>query len=232
MTRLKMLLSIGLFIAASTFLTIGNVQAKGEFGSDVNNFCQDSNPYSGDCLLCHTSDKKEQTPAKDAYSAGELCFFCPNDSACTGGPIDADNDGFNSDSDCNDNDPAINPGANEICADAVDNDCNGLIDVQDPACGTLVCTDTDGDGYSMEGGDCGLMDCVINDPDIYPGAPEVCNDGIDQDCSGKDKTKGKGCKVSRGKEGKGKTCSDNLDNDGDGDIDCNDASCNSNRSCR
>jgi len=234
MTRLKMLLSIGLFIAASTFLTVGNVQAKGEFGSDVNNFCQDSNPYSSnDCLLCHTAnDKKDPTPAKGAYSSGQWCYFCPNDSACTGGPVDNDKDGFNSDADCNDNNPAINPGANETCDDSVDNDCNGLIDEQDPACGTVVCTDTDGDGYSEEGGACGLIDCVTTDPDIYPGALEVCNDGIDQDCSGKDKTKGKGCKVSRGKEGKGKTCSDGLDNDGDGAVDCSDNGCSSNRSCR
>jgi len=30
--------------------------------------------------------------------------------------------------DCNDNDPAINPGASEVCGDLVDNDCDGQVD--------------------------------------------------------------------------------------------------------
>ena len=42
-------------------------------------------------------------------------------------------------------------------------------------------TENDGDTYSENEGDC-------NDkaPAIYPGAIEICGDGIDQDCSGGD----------------------------------------------
>jgi hypothetical protein len=60
------------------------------------------------------------------------------------------------------------------------------------------CTDSDNDGYFAEPG-CGqLYDCN-DDPTtggfrIYPGAPEIACDGIDQDCSGADKTKGRGCR--------------------------------------
>ena len=36
---------------------------------------------------------------------------------------DLDNDGYASDVDCNDNDPAINPGEAELC-DEVDHDCD------------------------------------------------------------------------------------------------------------
>jgi len=44
------------------------------------------------------------------------------------------------------------------------------------------CRDLDGDGHGDEayGGD----DCDDARPDVHPGAPEVCNDGVDQDCDG------------------------------------------------
>jgi len=41
---------------------------------------------------------------------------------------DRDGDGFDTSTDCNDFDAASNPGATEICADGIDNDCNGIID--------------------------------------------------------------------------------------------------------
>ncbi len=53
-----------------------------------------------------------------------------------------DGDGYNSldscdlPSDCNDNDPAIHPGAEENCTDNIDNNCNGLVDCEE---GPNVC---------------------------------------------------------------------------------------------
>ena len=66
------------------------------------------------------------------YFADVSQFLDPNTS-CT----DADNDGSCLESgDCDDADPSVYPGATETCDDGVDNDCDGLVDSADPACGT------------------------------------------------------------------------------------------------
>ena len=53
---------------------------------------------------------------------------------------------------------------------------------------TQQCTDTDGDGYFVEAA-CGAeADCDDADETIYPGALEIKNDGVDQDCNGSDLT--------------------------------------------
>lgn len=68
--------------------------------------------------------------------------------ASPGGCTDADNDGFCSDVDCNDNNAAINPGAAEVCGDLIDNNCNGAIDE-----GCSVCTPS-GAACSVNGDCC------------------------------------------------------------------------------
>lgn len=54
------------------------------------------------------------------------------DTACD--PTDADADGYIASSDCNDQNAAINPGAQEICDDTIDNDCDDFVDTGDVDC--------------------------------------------------------------------------------------------------
>jgi hypothetical protein len=92
--------------------------------------------------------------------------------------------------DCDDADPAINPGATEIC-DGIDQDCDS---VPDDGTQILLYTDTDGDGFGLGGTErlgCddeegpGVAtedgDCDDDNTEIHPGATEVC-DEVDNNC--------------------------------------------------
>ena len=48
--------------------------------------------------------------------------------------------------------------------------------------GVTCCLDNDGDGFGDEA--CGGPDCDDTDPAVYPGAEEICDDGIDNNCDG------------------------------------------------
>jgi hypothetical protein len=92
------------------------------------------------------------------------------------------------------------------------------------------CVDADGDGVTLCDGD-----CDDGDVSVYPGASEVCNDGIDQDCNGKDKTKGCGGGKKGGggpSGGGGENCKNGTDDDGDGLVDCADPDCSRKKFCR
>ena len=103
------------------------------------------------------------------------------DKACPPDPADVDDDGdkiTENQGDCDDTDAGIYPGAKEICDDRIDQDCDGF-DEECPPDPTDV--DDDGDGVTENQGDCDDADAGI-----YPGAKEICDDRIDQDCDGFD----------------------------------------------
>jgi hypothetical protein len=86
---------------------------------------------------------------------------------------DDDGDGwFSCGGDCDDDDPAVHPGALEL-ANGGDDDCDG--DIDEPS--SASSTDDDGDGFSEDAGD-----CDDEDPDVFPGALETL-DGVDEDCN-------------------------------------------------
>lgn len=179
--------------------------------------CTPAAPYTctkgGDC----NDDNKDINPGEDEIcgnSVDENCNGSTNDPGaigCKAYYLDHDNDGYGTDQekclclpkgeyratkkgDCNDDDPLINPGEDEICGNLVDENCNGSTD--EP--GAKGCTDYyydgDGDGWGSEkvkpvclcaatadfhvtrGGDCDDAD-----KDVHPGAVEIC-DHKDNDC--------------------------------------------------
>ena len=112
------------------------------------------------------------------------------DCRCT----DNDHDGYGTqnmmccqypESDCDDGEETVNPGAVEECYDDIDNDCDMLVDCDDPDCD---CIDNDLDGYGSPANPwCCLYpeeDCDDWDANVYPGATEICDDDIDNDCDG------------------------------------------------
>jgi hypothetical protein len=103
---------------------------------------------------------------------------------------DNDADGYLSDEDCDDSDPAINPGSEEIC-DGIDNDCDNQAD-EDVTDSFYADADQDGFGNNdistlacevPSGFVSNGSDCDDTDPTSYPSAEEVC-DGVDNDCNG------------------------------------------------
>jgi MYXO-CTERM domain-containing protein len=102
---------------------------------------------------------------------------------------DLDGDGYPESTDCDDADPAVFPGATELC-NGGDDDCDGVADDGLSTYDWYV--DDDGDGYGdvFDRNDCtpptaGYVelsgDCNDLDGSTYPGAVELC-DGVDNDC--------------------------------------------------
>ena len=215
---MKRLLTLSTVAFVSLLFVVTVSQAKNSYLNGVNSNCGTS--FS--CDICHIDPKGggPLTAGGDDYvaSGSDTCTFCA--SVCDSGSCtDADADSYAAESncgtsvDCVDSNPAINPGAIEVCDDGIDNDCDGQVDCSDNECDSQ-CPST---------------------------SPEVCNDGIDNDgdrkvdCSDRDCRKDPACTDSGstgGSEGKGKTCSDGQDNDGDSLIDCADSDCSASRACR
>jgi len=133
----------------------------------------------------------------DGYSTCEL--DCDDTEAALH-PDDGDGDGQSPcDGDCDDADPARFAGAAEAC-NGIDDDCDGDLpadeldgdgdgfstceldcDDGDPA---LNPADEDGDGYDTCGNTTGVADCDDSLAGVHPGATEICENGLDDDCSG------------------------------------------------
>ena len=119
----------------------------------------------------------------DGYGDGDLA-----ETAC-----EPDSSFVADDTDCDDADAAVNPGAVETCNE-IDDDCDGEADEAGATGAAVWYRDADGDG---EGSDAAVdtveacsapdgyagnpEDCDDMDPTVYFGATEVCN-GVDDNC--------------------------------------------------
>jgi hypothetical protein len=103
----------------------------------------------------------------DTGSGGDDTGAGGDDTGGDTGPVDTDGDGYSAEEDCDDSDASVNPGAEEVAYDGVDNDCDEA----------TADDDLDGDGYGYE------EDCDDDDADLSPDAEEVC-DGVDNNCDG------------------------------------------------
>jgi len=140
-------------------------------------------------VLLACTDKSSGDDSGQAQETGET--------GTTPAAVDDDEDGHASlatgGDDCDDANPAIHPGADEVC-DEVDQDCDGEIDEGALDAGTWY-ADLDDDGYGdpdaplsactqPEASSSDATDCDDAEFMTHPGADEVCGDGQDNGCDG------------------------------------------------
>ncbi|MDP2313236.1 MAG: MopE-related protein [Pseudomonadota bacterium] len=151
----------------------------------IGNWCSTSSNASGVVSVNNTWRWYDTTTtANDEFGTpGAANYDCLT-------PDDLDGDGVTDTTDCNDLDPAVYPGAPELC-NSVDDDCDTVVD---DGVSTTWYADTDADGYgdsatpttacatAPTGFVADATDCDDTTNLRSPGNIEICQDLVDNDC--------------------------------------------------
>lgn len=199
--------------------------------------------------LCSDGEDNDGDMLMDC--ADPSCHGHPNVTVCVEtncDPNDGNDDDMDGFTDCADEDcflDAACAGENEVgntdCDDNADNDNDGPVDCQEYSCRVTadVCTETGNEctGGMDEDGDM-FADCADRDCQYDLQCPNaevtdaLCSDGINNDASMtntytdcEDFSCQQSPLVMSACEGNAVTCSDGIDNDGEGNIDCEDFAC-------
>ena len=187
------------FMGSRTMVVSSLAIADADEGFDLDLDGKPDNKLSPLAALANDSIKMSFTQKHDIILPIEMFGYEGSDNTCTKfvyyvGKFNKDRDADGKDTnwtpgsgDCDDTDPAIHPGATENLSNRVDDDCDGIADNMTPGSKPMDQADMDGDGYSLAQGDC---DDRADAAHIamakmrHPGAMDICDDGIDEDCDG------------------------------------------------
>jgi hypothetical protein len=195
----------------------------------------DDEDCDGEALECRFADRDGDGYAEEARAGGlpggdcddtdrfvnplarEVCGN-EDDEDCDGEALecrfaDRDGDGYAEEArtggfpggDCDDANRFVNPLAREVCGNAADEDCDGE---------ALECrfADQDGDGYAPEARAEGIPggDCDDANGRVRPGAVELCENGVDEDCAPEPPG------WAAAGDAQDRLCAEHADQDGDG----------------